>query len=321
MTNSQSSHSTVINCIFLGNNAETGGGMDNRNNSEPMLVNCTFSDNAATNYGGGICCHNSNPSLSNCILWDNIAPGGNEIALQDGSVIYVNFCDLKGGQAGIYDDLLGNTINWGIGNIDTDPLFADPNGPDGISGTEDDNLRLLADSPCIDTGDNSIVDANITDLDGNLRILDGDRDGEAVVDMGAYEFLPPIEADVHIVPSVINRRGRMRRVFAIVRLPEGVGRHDIADELFMLYPDDNTADSIEAIWQRVIGRGNMTRVFVLFDKDELMNSVAHNGRVEIVELTVVGKLESGQYIQGSDTIRIIQPRRRSWSQRGHYRRR
>jgi hypothetical protein len=46
----------------------------------------------------------------------------------------------------------------------------------------------LTGSPCIDVGDNSIVDANSTDLDGNPRIIDGDSDGEAIVDMGAYEF-------------------------------------------------------------------------------------------------------------------------------------
>jgi len=34
----------------------------------------------------------------------------------------------------------------GLGNIDVDPLFVDPNGPDGIAGTQDDNLRLSTDS-------------------------------------------------------------------------------------------------------------------------------------------------------------------------------
>ena len=50
---------------------------------------------------------------------------------------------------------------------------------------------------------------------------------------------------------------------------------------------------IEASWRRVIGGGRKTSVFTLFDKDEVMNAVEHNGRVE---LTVVGRLESGQYI-------------------------
>lgn len=59
-------------------------------------------------------------------------------------------------------------------------MFADPNGRDDIVGTEDDNLRLSAGSPCSDAGDNSAVTV-ATDLDGYARILGG------TVDMGAYE--------------------------------------------------------------------------------------------------------------------------------------
>jgi hypothetical protein len=119
---------------------------------------------------------------------------------------------------------------------------------------------------------------------------------------------------VHIVPRVINRNNRLKRIIAIMRLPESIGRRDVADEPFVLYIDDSP-DSIEAIWQRVIGWGRRTSVFALFDKAQLMDAVEHNGRVE---LTVVGKLESGQCIYGSDTVRILQPRRQ---RRGWWRRR
>lgn len=90
---------------------------------------------------------------------------------------------LKGGQAGvyIYDDGSGSTINWGLGNIDSDPLFG---------GSANGDYRLSGGSLCIDAGDNSVVPAEVTtDINGLERIVDGDCDGTATVDMGAYELV------------------------------------------------------------------------------------------------------------------------------------
>lgn len=78
----------------------------------------------------------------------------------------------------------------GTGNLGGDPLF-------GSLATG--NLRLGGGSPCIDAGSN-FVDADLftaglqplplTDLDGEIRELDGDGDGSTTVDMGAYERQP-----------------------------------------------------------------------------------------------------------------------------------
>ena len=71
---------------------------------------------------------------------------------------------------------------------DADPLFADP--IDALSAPTITNafggLQLQFASPAIDTGTNDAI-AQTRDLNNRPRIVDGDRDGNAIVDMGAYE--------------------------------------------------------------------------------------------------------------------------------------
>jgi hypothetical protein len=159
-----------------------------------------------------------------------------------------------------------------------------------------------------------IVDSNemtATGVDPNILLGVGEHTIELVVNDGSEDSEPnevvitvigPIEADVHIVPHVINRNNKLKRVMAIIRLPEGISKLDISDEPFILTPPGS-----EAIWQRVIGWRRRPTVFALFDKAEVMDELPNTGRVE---LTVTGKLTSGQCISGSDTVRIIRPRRR-----------
>ena len=169
-------------------------------NGNPVVANCTFFQNRASfnGGGGGIFSHDStSPStsltVSNSILWGN---SPNQIAGNSA----VTFSDVQGGFPG-------------IGNIDADPLFVDPDGADDIVGTQDDNLRLLPGSPCIDAGDNTAVPADTTDLDGDNNTTEPtplDLDGKPrfvddpatpdtgngtppIVDMGVYEFHDPPE--------------------------------------------------------------------------------------------------------------------------------
>ena len=187
------SNPTLINCMFSGNTAiiQHGGGMSN-SRSSPTVTNCTFIGNSAGREGGGIFCRrDSNPNVTNCILWGNSAAQGNQIALwyrdivgaePSTAAITVSYCDVQGGAEGVHLDP-NCTLNWGDGNIDADPLFIDADGADNMVGTEDDNLRLSAGSPCIDVGDNAAVPPSVlTDLDGNPRIVN------STVDMGTYEF-------------------------------------------------------------------------------------------------------------------------------------
>jgi hypothetical protein len=178
----------LMNCTFSRNFALfNGGAMYNYTKGSPTLTNCTFSGNQALDYGGGIDNEDdSNLTLTNCILWGNEAPRGPQIALMQRfdagpSNLNISYSDIQGGQAEVYRER-DCTVDWSEGNISEDPLFLDPDGLDNKMGTEDDNLRLLINSPCIDAGTNNTpTPLPLMDLDGNQRILDG------IVDMGAYE--------------------------------------------------------------------------------------------------------------------------------------
>jgi hypothetical protein len=154
----------LIGCIFSGNSTvSAGGGMANAYSS-PTLTNCTFSANSAVVYGGGISNHSSSPALTNCILWGNTP---DEILNTDqASSPLVTYSDIQGGYIG-------------DGNIDADPLFVEADGGD---------YRLGPSSPCIDAGSNDAPNLPLTDFEGDARVLDGDGDGTAIVDMGADEM-------------------------------------------------------------------------------------------------------------------------------------
>ena len=158
---------TITNCIISGNTAEAGGGIYS-SNSSPTLINCTVSNNMASAVGGGILC-SASPFITNCIFWDN---SPDELYADSGTPV-VTYSDIKGGYTG-------------DGNIDTDPLFADPaNG----------NYHLTMGSACIDAGNNNHSELPDTDFEGDARIIDGDSDGIPIVDMGADEHLqvdPPV---------------------------------------------------------------------------------------------------------------------------------
>jgi hypothetical protein len=196
-------------CTFTGNYAILfGGGMYNEDYSDPIVTNCTFRGNLAE-YGGGMFNYfDSNPTVTNCILWGNIAASaGNEI-LDQFSTPLISYSNIAGSYPG-------------SGNIDADPLFVDADGVDDTIGTEDDNLRLLPGSPCIDAGDSNSVGPDLTDLDddGNTtEPIPWDLDGHdrfiddpctpdtgigtpPIVDMGAYEFSEFCGSPIHPYPT------------------------------------------------------------------------------------------------------------------------
>ena len=113
------SNPTITNCTFRGNSAygslgrlpkAYGGGICCQS-SNPIITNCTFHGNLAVDQGGSIYCEDSSPTLTNCIFWGNTP---DEIYGDNAEVTYSN---VQGGFGG-------------EGNMDVDPLFADPENGD-----------------------------------------------------------------------------------------------------------------------------------------------------------------------------------------------
>jgi len=119
----------------------------------------------------------------------------------------------------------------------------------------------------------------------------------------------PLEAQLWVFPSLINRYGPLSKILAMVRLPEGISKNDIdSSRPLVLYANGYDDVKIEASCQRIIQwRRNgivHTTIFASFDIAELIEALT-DGKVQ---LEVVGGLNTGQDFYGIDTVRIV-----SWS--------
>ncbi len=179
---------TLLGNSVLDNHAERGGGIYCARYDAIVLANNTIAGNTALRRGGGIYIDSecgavltnntitgNRASLSaaglyadlvshadavNLILWGDEAADSTEIGVGLGSTVTVDHSDVAGG--------------WiGTGNIDTDPLFADPLA---------DDYHLTFGSPCRNRGNNAAAALPVADFEGDPRIH------EECVDMGADEF-------------------------------------------------------------------------------------------------------------------------------------
>jgi hypothetical protein len=194
------SNPTVTDCIFTNNQAGSYGGGMHSSGCAPAVTNCTFTGNTAGQWGGGMCDYVSSPTVTNCTLSGNSALHGGAMYNYDSSPTVTNCIlwadlpnEIEGTPATVtYSDVQGGTGQawFGVGCIDSDPMFADADG------------RLAPDSPCIDAGSNAALPEGVTtDRDGNPRIFNG------VVDMGAYESqYVPIAVDDRVIVSLGSTR-------------------------------------------------------------------------------------------------------------------
>jgi hypothetical protein len=160
---------TIRSNLIIRNSAGYGGGLSA---CEGTILNNTIAENWAISPGGaGGGLYVCGGRICNCIIWGNTAS---------------QWAQLIGCRDVTYSCIEGWTGD-GQGNIALNPRFVDPDGPDDDPNSCGDNdYRLSSDSPCVDAGDNSVLDPPGFDLDRNLRIAFGG--GSLTVDVGAYEY-------------------------------------------------------------------------------------------------------------------------------------
>jgi hypothetical protein len=176
---------TLERCLVTGNityddldDEASGAGV-----SFSRLLNCVVSGNRGSNrsFGGG--CYAS--SLTNCTVVGNYSgfAGGILSGVAVNCIVYGNEGGYKNYDPGLVSFQHTCTFPMptnGFGNITNAPMFVN-----ALAG----DYHLRTGSPCIDAGiDLSEIIA--TDLESNFRPIDGNRDGLAGFDMGAYEFTP-----------------------------------------------------------------------------------------------------------------------------------
>ena len=143
-----SSEATIVNCRIIGNSADRGGGISwSGSRSNPTIRNCTIMGNEALAVGGGIYCQrNALGEIVNCTISGNTNGG---IYCWNRYNVTVKNCIVWNDSPSVHGSIDEITVTYsdvqsgfpGIGNIDSDPLFA--GGGD---------YHLTEGSPCIDAG-------------------------------------------------------------------------------------------------------------------------------------------------------------------------
>jgi hypothetical protein len=180
---------TIINSAITSNSSNLGGGLYIKD-GDAVIINSTITSNIS-NSGGGIysfCSSNdvSRTLLLNSILWNNEPQ---QVHLRQGynatSFFSTYYSCIEGGMNGITSSSSW-PIYWGEGNIESDPLFINP---------EEDDFHLQDTSPCIGAGVEEIEITNSQfftagtyyapeyDIEGNPR----PNPIGSMPDIGAYE--------------------------------------------------------------------------------------------------------------------------------------
>jgi len=191
---------TIYNTTISGNTAAgNGGGISNVMHNNVIVVNATITNNEAS-IGGGMYNDTDVVAATNSIVAGNTATSADP----DVSGTFVsgghNLIGIIGSGIGFTNGVDGDIV--GTSASPVDPLLSPLQDNGGPTLTH----ALLAGSLAIDAGDNNAVSdpGTATDQRGAPRIVDGDGNGSAIVDIGAVEYGSEVPLDALFAGSLLE---------------------------------------------------------------------------------------------------------------------
>lgn len=194
------SNIVVKSCLFARNRSAFGSSLHIRSDMAAVDIhNCTFAMDSVYRKNAGVLsmclCNNiSSANLVNNLFYGNVTKNGSQWSLNTKEVVINNDCsDLRSGEP---SDGIGAKVNFLCNILHSDSVSIENTVSRrktlNVDPLINDNFRLTANSPGIDTGSPSAhpISAPGKDCAGKKRSVDGDKDGKAVVDIGAFEFDP-----------------------------------------------------------------------------------------------------------------------------------
>lgn len=194
---------TIADNVIRRNSAASGGGIYVSGNGDIRLLQNLIVENIANEAGGGVTFQVGGAAADGNTIAANTATRGSGIWSENALPLPTFVRNVITGPRGhsvvecyyngypvpsfssndIYSGDASPTAGCGAVGAGFDPRFVDPGAGD---------YRLSLGSPAIDAGDAAAAPVPATDLAGNARVVDGNGDGTARVDLGAYEARLPV---------------------------------------------------------------------------------------------------------------------------------